>query len=373
MLKRQKTEADSCVVEKKPANNPVTNLTNYFNFNTQEITLTIIPKNNNPNGIKDLMKGKIQTSPITKSEEESVDRKVNEDKKHNNRLPTNIPPVVLALLEKSEEIQLTKLGSNDNVKLVKQNEVANDCSKTDESMDITPDSSQKSLATSEQKNNFLDTNSITELSEVTIEPCSSSNKSKAAGSSSPSGNLKTKTPTRTSLRIERAQELLKKKKIMNKSYCTSSFNESFNTNLRMSQTDDQNFDYDCKDFNEERHFHSMNYMRSNSPLFDEEPDHHIAVSSISDYEPFNVGVSCEHFYGHNKDKPHYTAGFPNPPGENRCWINATLQALFTVPIINKLDSLDIPEPSVLLASLIAVQTSWRKGITGNQDFNDIFR
>ena len=61
------------------------------------------------------------------------------------------------------------------------------------------------------------------------------------------------------------------------------------------------------------------------------------------------------------ENPYYALGFPNPPGENRCWVNATLHALFALPYINRLDSLKLPECSQLIKTLVSVQSLWKKG------------
>jgi hypothetical protein len=375
MLKRRKTEPDCCV-DKKLAKSSIENLTKTLNFNNPEITLTLIHKNNNQNELKELLHGKIKTSPITDKEELTVNDKIHEEIKDSDRIPTNISPVVLYFLEKSEEIQLTKLGSNKNIKLINQNKINNSIIK--ESAQNSPESTEKLVDTSKQKNNFLDSNSI-ELSEVTIEPYPIFNKSRVIESSL-SRTLNSSKPQKiikTQAKLEKAQELLKKKEqSINKSLVSSNIIETLETNLKVISTEvKQIFSFETKpDFSEaviESNFDSTNCMKQNS-LFDEESEPQVPVSSISDFEPFNFGVSCDNFYSNNKDKPYYATGFPNPPGENRCWTNATLQALFTLPVINKLDTLHIPNDSKLITSLINIQTFWHKGNTSSHNFDQLF-
>lgn len=61
------------------------------------------------------------------------------------------------------------------------------------------------------------------------------------------------------------------------------------------------------------------------------------------------------------DNSYYTMGFPNPPGENRCWVNATIHALFALPFTDSLDRLNLSECTSLMKTLIHMQTLWRKG------------
>lgn len=60
------------------------------------------------------------------------------------------------------------------------------------------------------------------------------------------------------------------------------------------------------------------------------------------------------------DRPHYVLGFPNPPGENRCWVNASVHALFALPFTDSLDTMNLPECSQITKTLIAIQSLWRK-------------
>lgn len=58
---------------------------------------------------------------------------------------------------------------------------------------------------------------------------------------------------------------------------------------------------------------------------------------------------------------YYMTGFPNPPGENRCWLNATLHALFVLPFIENIDRNLVVRLSKLTKTLVAVQWFWREG------------
>ncbi|KAG8041066.1 hypothetical protein G9C98_002054 [Cotesia typhae] len=64
-----------------------------------------------------------------------------------------------------------------------------------------------------------------------------------------------------------------------------------------------------------------------------------------------------------QERPHYMSGFPNPPGENRCWLNATLHALFVLPLIENLNVNDsvVGRLSKLTKLLVAMKVFWRDG------------
>lgn len=66
----------------------------------------------------------------------------------------------------------------------------------------------------------------------------------------------------------------------------------------------------------------------------------------------------------NDSLPYYMTGFPNPLGENRCWLNATLHAMFALPLIDHLESLG-PEAlrsfSELTKTFMALRLFWSKG------------
>ncbi|XP_063972085.1 uncharacterized protein LOC135159919 [Diachasmimorpha longicaudata] len=61
------------------------------------------------------------------------------------------------------------------------------------------------------------------------------------------------------------------------------------------------------------------------------------------------------------EEPFYMTGFPNPPAENRCWLNATLQIIFALPLVDPLGRLDMTRCSMLTKTLMAIQLFWRKG------------
>ncbi|XP_011311270.1 uncharacterized protein [Fopius arisanus] len=61
------------------------------------------------------------------------------------------------------------------------------------------------------------------------------------------------------------------------------------------------------------------------------------------------------------EEPYYMTGFPNPPAENRCWLNATLQTIFALPLLDHLGNLDMTKCSKLTKTLMAIQLFWKKG------------
>lgn len=61
------------------------------------------------------------------------------------------------------------------------------------------------------------------------------------------------------------------------------------------------------------------------------------------------------------DEPYYMTGFPNPPAENRCWLNATLQTIFALPLIEHLSRVGIERCSILTRTLVALQVFWKGG------------
>ncbi|XP_012268109.2 uncharacterized protein LOC105693037 [Athalia rosae] len=63
-------------------------------------------------------------------------------------------------------------------------------------------------------------------------------------------------------------------------------------------------------------------------------------------------------------EPYHMSGFPNPPGENRCWLNATLQALFAMPLFNTFHRYDLRNCSKLTQYLVLTKIHWMKGVTG---------
>ncbi|XP_034934237.1 ubiquitin carboxyl-terminal hydrolase 3-like [Chelonus insularis] len=63
----------------------------------------------------------------------------------------------------------------------------------------------------------------------------------------------------------------------------------------------------------------------------------------------------------NLNIPYYMTGFPNPPGENQCWLNATLHALFVLPLIEYLNNFVLNECSRLTKTFIAMQVFWKRG------------
>lgn len=64
------------------------------------------------------------------------------------------------------------------------------------------------------------------------------------------------------------------------------------------------------------------------------------------------------------DEPYYMVGLPNPPGENRCWLNATLHALFSVPLIDHIDPYERQQwrdCSRLTKTFLALKLFWSQG------------
>ena len=307
-----------------------------------ETTLIAISKSSSK-VVRELSEDKIKTfSPTCKSEVP-----------FSNVVRTNIPREYISFLENSPELQLTKCGSNENVKLINRNE-------------FNKDRIDNEKLEQESCNNFNGSPAV-ELKEVTIEPCSSFSKSKDTKLPS------IKKPGKTLSKLNEAKQILQKKGSINKAFNSLDSNKTFNNKAQIHTDTDKNFDIHEK-YEEPISRDNLNvitYVRPNSP-FDEEPDNHAPASSVCDYEQFNVGISCDKFYSNNRDKPHYTTGFPNPPGENRCWTNATLQALFALPVVNKLDIFEVPDCSKLMISLINIQSHWQKGKTGNHNFEQIF-
>ncbi|XP_043270449.1 uncharacterized protein [Venturia canescens] len=66
----------------------------------------------------------------------------------------------------------------------------------------------------------------------------------------------------------------------------------------------------------------------------------------------------------DKNEPYYMVGLPNPPGENRCWLNATLHALFSVPLTDHIDQYERQQwrgVSHLTKTFMALKLFWTKG------------
>lgn len=80
-------------------------------------------------------------------------------------------------------------------------------------------------------------------------------------------------------------------------------------------------------------------------------------------DPQTTDFFAENLYKplHNSEIPYYMIGFPNPPGENRCWLNATLHVLFALPLVDKLQSIYIKNCSKLTKTLVAMQLFWKQG------------
>lgn len=66
-------------------------------------------------------------------------------------------------------------------------------------------------------------------------------------------------------------------------------------------------------------------------------------------------------------EPYHMTGFPNPPGENRCWLNATLQALFAMPLLDTFHHYNLQDCSKLTKYLITTKLHWMKGASGRDD------
>lgn len=344
MLKRRKTDSD-CYIDDKKLNDSTDILSQQLMFNSAEITLTPIPKSNS--SIKELLQGKIITPPKKQS---TTDKQIQEEQ-NSNKILSKVPPQYRSILENNEEIQLTTLGSTDSIQFKNQKEIGSYHVESDDQIN------SSTIDTDIQQDEQGTTHSNTNFSQVTIE-CMSNKPENAP--SSRSSSPKAKVSARTKAKLAKAQDYLKKKEI--------SANQE--VNLSIAQPIDT---LDMK-FNQIKSVPNINstvnkYGRVNSPIHQELDG---VSQEFADYEPFNIGVPCETFYPNTKDRPYYTTGFPNPAGENRCWTNATLQALFSLPILNKLDSLHFPECSKLISSLINVQKSWRKGTTSRHAFDNVF-
>lgn len=356
-IKRRRVDSDSVIDKKKPYNNGVSNLSEQFNFiNSSEITLTLIPKSKSQSHINESNETTSKTSFIDQDQCILNGDKAEEEKE---------TPNVLSIIENYEEIQLTKVNSTQNFKAA----VSLVNTGTNNSMldELNSDKFEKNSL--EQKSDFLTSNSgLNDLSEITIEPCSSSQKSKISSPSSDESTAK-KLP-RTQLRLSQAQDLLKKKSAVSPSvalFKTSARKDTGFGSERFSVRSDtpsvkQNFN---------------NYsQQENSPFFEDDSDNvPVPVPSDSDFQGFNeVGISCSRFYSKSKVKPHYVIGFPNLPMENRCWANATFQVLFALPPISNIHNLqDSSKRSKLLNNLISIQTIWRTGSPRNYNYDNCFK
>ncbi|XP_031788352.1 uncharacterized protein LOC116417732 [Nasonia vitripennis] len=334
MLKRRKTESECCIVDKKPlTTSSIESITKQFHFNDQEITLTAIPKNHNQMHTKSI--GVIQESS---NDESSQDDTVNEQISSNG---------AMSFLSNSGEVQLIKLNCSDNKK-IQSNDSVDDAHNNLETPAI------------ESKQIGITLNPIAELSEVTIEPCQKSKK--------------------TSSRLAEAREFLKQKETpVHVSFSTSSTNETLdnNSNTTTTPTANQQFVPECN----KTEFEELFGGDFDKPIFSDSPkspsangnsEHQMPVPTVADYEPFHVGVSCDCFYASNRDRPYYATGFPNPPTENRCWINSTLQVLFSLPIMDDLYSMDSIQDSKLMSSLLNVYSYWGRSSTGSRIFDYTF-
>lgn len=352
-LKRRRAESDSIVDKKKPSNG-VTNLSEQFNFiNSSEITLTLIPKSKSRGHINSL-ETQTKVSPIEQSHQICNDDKVEEKND------------VMSIIGNYGEIQLTKLGSTQNVKTTSSSNV--------NATSSTADKFDKPENLLEQKSDFLtSTSGLNELSEITIEPRSTSQKSKLTNSPSTSSDESTvKRVTKSQARIDQAQDLLKKK--LSLPSCEVALIKT--TTKKESNVGNEKFAVRSDSPTVKQNLNNFSQQET-SPFFDEEPEN-VPVTvpaSDSDFQGFNeVGITCSRFYSKSKDKPHYTLGFPNLPMENRCWANATFQVLFALPPINNIHNLqDASKRSKLLNHLISIQTIWRTGSPRNYNYDNCFK
>ncbi|KAL7288753.1 hypothetical protein TKK_0016733 [Trichogramma kaykai] len=310
--KRQKTsESDNCAsTEDNYSFKKITE----FNYNNPEITLTVIPKN---------------LSVSRKQEDKMV------AEEYVNTLPENVPPVVMSFFEKSNEIQLTKVDSKPCVRFIKQVDSNEQYDKDSESVEST----ESTDVIYNRK----------ELNEVTIEPIAA--------------------------KIAKAEKLLQKKEPnpiieslgllpTNKQSQPQIVEEPFETKIEEIPTD--NF------ITDEPEIEAITCLKSNGSIFDEEPENQPALALVQ-YDPFmNVGMFCDEFYIAD-DKPHYATGFPNPPGENRCWINSMLQVFFALPIMEELQHLHALKKSKLISLLFDIHTCWAKSSTDTNQFDQTFR
>lgn len=363
-LKRRRTESDSIVDKKKPVNG-VSNLSEQFNFISSEITLTLIPKSKSQNQIDTIHETKSKASFIDQDHVSESD-KIKDEK--------DITPNVVSLMENYQEIQLTKLNSSQNVKSVFPDSIQTNHSAIIE--DKLEKSEKKYI---EQKSDFLTSNSgLNDLSEITIEPCSSSQKPKIQSPSTRSDDFKTKRVPRSQDRLAKAQEMLSKKTASSNNESTIPKNHEialFKTNTRKdSDLVNEKFAVRSDTPAVKPNFNNYNQQES-SPFFEDEPDNVPVPVPDSEFQGFNeVGVPCSRFYSKNKDKPYYAIGFPNQPMENRCWANATFQVLFALPPINNIHNFqDASKRSKLLSHLINIQTIWRTGSPRNYNYDNCFK
>lgn len=116
----------------------------------------------------------------------------------------------------------------------------------------------------------------------------------------------------------------------------------------------------------EKSFDNNNQWNSEDDIFANDN----SMQSISSTIPFQ-----EQLYNFDNDyeNPYYIMGFPNPPGENRCWVNATIHALFALPFTNSLDRSNLTECTSLMKTLISIQALWRKGESEKHRIHSMLR
>ncbi|KAK0168104.1 hypothetical protein PV327_001937 [Microctonus hyperodae] len=105
-----------------------------------------------------------------------------------------------------------------------------------------------------------------------------------------------------------------------------------------------------------------NVSKDNIPCETSQPVHNNEVEpwiTKDEEENWEKLIQPDNFY---TDAPYYMTGFPNPPGENRCWLNATLHTLFILPLIDYLDHVDSNDCSRLTKTLVTIQQFWREGV-----------
>lgn len=69
----------------------------------------------------------------------------------------------------------------------------------------------------------------------------------------------------------------------------------------------------------------------------------------------------------------YLIGFSNPNGENRCWLNATLQTLRSIPVFNVLDSICFDKYNDFIENFIKIIKILKQQIISQKEIDELIR
>ncbi|XP_023247472.1 uncharacterized protein LOC106645861 [Copidosoma floridanum] len=357
-LKRKRTEPEYWIVRKKQKLDNEENCIKNIHLRP-EVTLTLISKNSGSTAIKEIYQDNINIpNSFDESYQEACDESFEKlkDEKVEETSVNLTRNNDFSYLENYKEINLTRINRTGSIKVLNQDELHNLCLPDEVHAKDSEACSQ--LDESEAQ---ISTKLVADLPEVSIEPCTSNAKAKIS-ESKPKKRISFK---KIQASLERAAEVLKQQEAENEiatSYDLVSYNKDGNLILSTIPVNDEIIS------------DQTTYPEVCSSLF-EEPQTPISTSTTAttacDYDPFSyVGIPVEIYW--SKDKPYYAHGLPNPATENRCWINATLQVLFRLPVFNDLSLLDISNSSKLIRSLESIQYYWKRGMTRNYAYNTSF-